>query len=152
MSEPSQSPDLWAVVAPACAAASVGALAAALASVRQLNPDLRMRWDGFSACAGLAGAASAWLLCRGFWRLGRGALSGAAQRQLRLRVLAGLAALGALLLLTFGLAVAGLPASLRSDMFLGGGLALLVLGTVAWVIRRLALLFGAPEDSADFED
>ena len=149
MPQPRPSPDLWAFVAPACAAASVGALAATLASVRQINPDLRLRWDLLGAGAGLAGAASAWVLSRAFWRLGRETVVGAAHRALRLRVFLGLAAIGALLSLTFGIAVAGLPESRRQDMVVGGVVAVAVLGGVGWTIHRLARIFGGPDDPAE---
>ena len=149
MSHPRSSPDLWAFVAPACAAVSVGALAATLASVRQINPDLRFRWDLLGAGAGLAGAASAWVLSRAFWRLGRETVVGTAQRALRMRVIGGLAAIAALLVSAFGIAVAGLPESQRQDMAVGGVLAVAVLGSVGWTIYRLARIFGGPDDPAE---
>lgn len=141
-------PDLWAFIAPACAAASVGTLAAILASLRQINPDLVLRWDLLSLGAGLAGAGSAWALGRGLWRLGRQQLAGDPARRLGRQVVGGLSGLGAVVLLCFAVAAGGLPDARRRDMIAGAILALLVLGLVGWTLWRLARIFGSPDDPA----
>ncbi len=43
-----QAPDLWEVIAPGCAAASVGVLSGILGALRQINPDLRFQFDVLS--------------------------------------------------------------------------------------------------------
>ena len=137
------SPDLWEVIAPACAAASVGVLAAILGAIRQINPDLQFRFDALSLVIGGAGAAAGWAIGRGLWRLGR---SHQASARLRRQVILGLAALGALTLLGFALAASGLPISRRWDMIAGSLLAVVVLGLIAGVLVRLARIFGKPDD------
>lgn len=145
MSAPRQIPDLWAVIAPACAAASVGGLAAILAAIRQINPELHLRWDLLSFGAGLVGAASAWALGRGLWRLGRNTVTGDEQIRLRRQVVGGLAGLGLIVLLCFAMAAGGLPDARRREMVAGALLALLVIAAVGWTIWRLAVLFGESE-------
>ena len=152
VSAPQKSPDLWAVVAPACAAASVGTLAAMLGAVRQINPELHFRWDLLSAGAGLFGAASAWAIGRGFWRLGRDELSGRDRRRLRWQALGGLAGLGLLVLIGFALAAGGLPDGRRRDMIAGGIMAAGVIGAVGWTLWRLARLFGGTGDNQESEE
>lgn len=137
------SPDLWEVIAPACAAASVGVLAAILGAIRQINPDLQFRFDALSLVIGGAGAAAGWTIGRGLWRLGR---ADPASARLRRRVVFGLAALGLLTLLGFVLAASGLPISRRWDMIAGSLLAVVVLGVIAGVLVRLARIFGKPDD------
>lgn len=153
MAAPQQTPDLWAVVAPACAAASVGTLAAMLGAVRQINPELLFRWDLLSAGAGVFGAVSAWLIGRSFWRLGRDELTGLERNRLRWQALGGLAGLGLLVLIGFAIAAGGLPDERRRDMIAGGIMAAGVIGAVGWTLWRLARLFGGsgepggPEES-----
>lgn len=148
MSEPSH-PDLWAVVAPVCAAASLGTLTAILVAVRQINPVFRLDFDLLSLSAGLVTGVAGWSLGRGLWRLGR---SGAApgtnttERDLRLRVVWGLVALGVLTVAGFALAAAGIPDTRRRDMIAGAVLALLVIGSVGFILMKLAKLFGRPDD------
>jgi hypothetical protein len=137
------SPDLWKVIAPACAAASVGVLAAILGAIRQINPDLQFRFDAISLLVGGAGAAAGWAIGRGLWRLGR---SHPTSARLRRRVVFGLATLGALTLSGFALAASGLPISRRWDMIAGSLLAVVVLALIAGVLIRLARIFGKPDD------
>jgi len=140
-------PDLWAIIAPVCAAASVGTLAGILVAVRQINPVLRLEFDLLSWSAGLATGFAGWWLGRGLWRLGRSAEGGEeARRVLRGRVVWGLGFLGFLIVLGFVVATVGIPDSRRRDMVAGGLLALVVLGCVGWIISRLARLFGQPDE------
>ncbi|MBL9134295.1 MAG: hypothetical protein JNK85_00440 [Verrucomicrobiales bacterium] len=136
-------PDLWEVIAPACAAASVGTVAAILGAIRQINPDLQFRYDWISLAVGALGAAAGWTIGRGLWRLGR---SGSASASLRRRVVVGLAGLGALTVAGFALAASGLPLSKRWDMIAGSLMAIVVLSAIAYVLVRLARLFGKPDD------
>lgn len=149
VSPPPEPPDLWAVVAPLCAAASVGTLAAILASLREINPDLRFRWDLLSLGAGMAGAGSAWALARGLWRLGRSRLPAEASSRLARQVVLGFLGLAAVVFLCFAVAAGGLPDGRRREMIAGGLLALLVLGFVGWTLWRLACLFGSPDEAED---
>jgi hypothetical protein len=149
---PPPTPDLWAVVAPASAAASVGTLAGILASLRQINPDLQFRWDMLSLGAGLAGAASAWALGRGLWRLGRHQLPPVVAARLGRQVVGGFIGLGVVVFLCFAVAAGGLPDQRRREMIAGAVLALLVLGAVGWTLLRLARLFGSPDEPADTTD
>lgn len=150
---PPSSPDLWAWIAPLCAALSVGTVAAMLAAVRQINPELQVRWDLPSVGVGLVAAAAAWWIGRGFWRLGRDELTGAERRRIRRRVLGGLAGLGAVVLLDFAVAAGGLPDERRRDMVVGGFLAVAVIGVVGWTLWRLARLFdgGSTETETETE-
>lgn len=147
--EPRPAPDLWAYVAPGCAAASVGTMAAILASLRQINPRLELRWDLLSLGAGLAGAGSAWALGRGLWRLGRQPLSARERVRLGRQVVAGLAGLGVVVFLCFAVAAGGVPGERRRDMIAGAILALVVLGMVGWTIWSLARFFGSPDPADD---
>ncbi len=149
---PQQTPDLWAVVAPACAAASVGTLAAMLGAVRQINPELLFRWDLLSAGAGVFGAVSAWSIGRGFWRLGRDELTGRERSRLRWQALGGLAGLGLLVLISFAIAAGGLPDERRRDMIAGGIMAAGVIGAVGWTVWRLARLFGGSSEAGESEE
>lgn len=142
-SPPVPSPDLWEVVAPASAAASVGAMAAVLGSIRQLNPVLVQRLDFITVLLGIGGALAGWWLGRALARLGRGA---AGADSLRRRVVRGLALLGVALLAGFALAVVGLPASRRWDMIGGALMAVLVLSAGGWGLWRLSRIFGRPDD------
>jgi hypothetical protein len=149
MTKPS-TPDLWAVVAPLCAATSVGTLAAILVALRQIHPVLRLEFDLLSLSAGLVTAVVGWALGRGLWRLGRASSAGALElRALRRRVVLGLAVLGLLILAGFVLAATGIPDSRRRDMVAGGTLAVLVLSGVGWVLWLLAKLFGQPDEPED---
>ncbi len=144
----SPDPDLWEIVAPLCAAASVGTLAAILVALRQIHPTLRLEFDLLSISAGLVTAVAGWALGRGLWRLGRGT-PGAEEtdrHRLRRRVVWGLAGLGALILIGFLVAAMGIPDSKRRDMVAGGALALLVLGGIGWILWKLARLFGPPDE------
>ena len=145
----SSQPDLWAVIAPICAAASVGTLAAILVAVRQLHPVVRLKFDLLSLAAGLVAALVGWALGRGLWRLGRAQPQGALQsdqRQLRRRVVLGLGLLGLLIVAGFVVASMGIPESRRRDMVAGGILAILVLSVVGGILWGLARLFGRPDD------
>jgi hypothetical protein len=146
-------PDLWAVVAPACAAASVGVLAGLLGAVRQINPELILRYDGWAGLCAVTAGWAGWRVARGLWRLSRwgrhtedGSL--AMRARVRRQVMVGWMAMGGATLLGFGVAVLGLPDSRRSDMVWGGLFAVAVLGAVGWLVYRLARLFGDP-DSPD---
>lgn len=136
-------PDLWEVIAPACAALSVGTVAAILGAIRQINPDLQFRYDAISLLFGVLGAAAGWTLGRGLWRLGRSKEGGG---ELRRKVVLGLAGLGALTVAGFGIAASGLPMSKRWDMIAGSLLAIVVLSVIAFVLMRLARIFGKPDD------
>ncbi len=146
MSGPS-TPDLWAVVAPLCAAASVGTLAAILVALRQIHPVLRLEFDLLSLSAGLVTAAVGWALGRGLWRLGRTSpgVGVVEHRRLQRRVVLGLATLGLLIAVGFVVAAMGIPDSRRRDMMAGGTLAILVLSGVGWILWKLAGLFGRPD-------
>ena len=149
MTKPS-TPDLWAVVAPFCAATSVGTLAAILVALRQIHPVLRLEFDLLSLSAGLVTAAVGWALGRGLWRLGRASAASSLElRDLRRRVVLGLAVLGLLILVGFILAATGIPDSRRRDMVAGGTLAILVLSGVGWLVWMLAKLFGQPDEPED---
>lgn len=149
-------PDLWAVVAPACAAASVGVLAGILGAVRQINPELILRYDGWAGlCALLAGWAG-WRVGRGLWRLHRSGTpvgEGAPSEvdRVRRQVMVGWVVLGGATLLAFGVAVLEVPDSRRSDMVWGGLSAVAVLSGVGWLVYRLARLFGEPDPPASRE-
>ena len=146
MSEPSH-PDLWAFVAPACAALSLGTLTTILVAVRQINPVLRLDFDLLAYAAGLVTGVAGWWLGRGLWRLGRSDVaSESARRDLRFRVVGGLAVLGVLTVAGFVVAAAGIPDTRRRDMIAGGVLAIVVLSAVGWILARLARLFGRPDD------
>ncbi len=143
-------PDLWAVVAPLCAAMSVGTLASILVALRQIHPVLRLEFDLLSLSAGLVTAVVGWALGRGLWRLGRATAPDAVElRNLRRRVVLGLSVLGLLILAGFVLAATGIPDSRRRDMVAGGTLAVLVLSGVGWVLWLLAKLFGQPDEPED---
>lgn len=145
----SSQPDLWAVVAPVCASASVGTLAAILVAVRQLHPAVRLEFDLLSLAAGLVTAVVGWALGRGLWRLGRTPKAGmehAEQRRLRRRVVVGLSVLGLLIVAGFVVASMGIPESRRRDMVAGGVLALVVMSAVGGILWGLARLFGRPDD------
>lgn len=140
-------PDLWAVVAPLSASASIGSLAAILGSFRQLNPVVVQRLDGLTLMAGLAGAVAGWFLGRGLGRLGRDDGGGAGPGEsLRRRVVGGLLILGAAVLAGFAVAVVGLPDSRRGDMIEGALLAVLVLSAGGWGLWQLSRIFGRPDD------
>jgi hypothetical protein len=147
---PVSSPDLWERVAPGSAATSVGAMAALLGSIRQINPVLIQEWDAITLGLGVAGGLAGWWLGRGLGRLGRGGHgAGAAAERLRRRVVAGLALLGGALLAGFALAVFGLPASRRWDMVGGALLAVLVLSLGGLGLWRLSRVFGRPDDPGE---
>lgn len=139
-------PDLWAVVAPLAAAISVGTVAAILAAIRQINPELRFSYDLWSGLGGLAGGVAGWTVGRGLWRLGRDRPGTLAPATVRRRVIAGLAGLGLAVVGGFLAASTGLPDSRRRDMILGSLMAVAVLGGVGWVLYRLARIFGGPDD------
>ncbi len=140
-------PDLWALVAPLSAAASIGSLAAILGSFRQLNPVVVQRVDTLTLLAGLAGAVTGWFLGRGLARLGRdGSGTGTEAKRLRRRVVAGLLVLGVAVLAAFVLAVVGLPDSRRGDMIEGALLAVLVLSAGGFGLRQLSRIFGRPDE------
>lgn len=147
MTRPS-TPDLWAVVAPVCAGASVGTLATILVALRQIHPVLRLEFDFLSLSAGVVTAVVGWAIGRGLWRLGRASTpgEGEADRRLRGRVIWGLALLGVLILAGFVVAAMGIPGERRRDMVAGGVVAILVLSGVGWILWRLAKLFGRPDD------
>ncbi|MGE4180771.1 MAG: hypothetical protein AB7J34_13190 [Limisphaerales bacterium] len=149
----SRNPDLWVVVAPLCAAASVGTLAAILVAIRQIHPVLRIDFDLLSLAAGLVTAVVGWALGRGLWRLGRTFPESAEseRRKLRRRVVWGLAGLGLLIVVGFMVAAMGIPDSRRRDMLAGGALAVLVIGAIGWILWKLARLFG-PVDEPEGED
>ena len=140
-----QSPDLWSVIAPACSALSIGVLAGALGSLREINPDLVFRVDFLGIMLGGAGAATGWFVARGLWRLSHG-LGDAADARLRQRVVMGLVSLGLAVLVGFGMATVNLPDSRRRDMIAGGLLAVLVIGVVGGLIHLLARVFGRPDE------
>jgi len=145
----SSQPDLWAVIAPVCASASVGTLASILVAVRQIHPVVRLEFDMLSVSAGLVTAGVGWALGRGLWRLGRAQPEGVLpsdQRRLQRRVVLGLGTLGLLIVVGFVVASMGIPESRRRDMVAGGILAILVLSVVGGVLMGLARLFGRPDD------
>jgi len=143
-------PDLWAVVAPLCAAASVGTLAAILVALRQIHPVLRLDFDLLSLSAGATTAGVGWALGRGLWRLARATTPGSVEhRNLRRRVVLGLAMLGMLILAGFIVAAMGIPESRRRDMVAGGTLAIVVVSGVGWILWKLAKLLGRPDEPED---
>ncbi|MBX3747993.1 MAG: hypothetical protein KF833_22020 [Verrucomicrobiae bacterium] len=144
--EPPSGPDLWAVIAPACAAAGVGTLATILGALRQINPALRIEFDLVSGLCGMAGAGAGWWLGRGLWRLARTPPGEVPSPVLRRRVILGFAVLGGVTVLAFAVAAWSLPDSRRRDTLSGVLLAVVVLGAIGWVLYRLARLFGSPDD------
>ncbi len=139
-------PDLWAVIAPLCAAASVGTLASILVAVRQINPVLRLEFDFLSLAAGVVAAGVGWVLGRGLWRLGRGSAGSGDQRVLRRWVVVGLSALGILTVLGFVVASSGIPDNRKGDVLAGAAMAILALSAIGWLVWRLAKIFGQPDD------
>ncbi len=137
---------MWAWVAPISVAFSLGALAAALTSLRGINPSLRVDFGPVSILAGALAGYAGWTVSRGFWRLGRGTVEGAERARVRRQVVVGLLLMAGVTALGFAVAAGGIPESRRADMLWGTTLAVAVLGTVAWVISRLAKIFGAPDD------
>lgn len=142
-------PDLWEVLAPLSAAASVGTLATILVALRQIHPEVRFEYDLLSFAAGAVGALAAWWMGRGLWRLGRSGVEGEDRRRLRLRVVWGFVILGILIMAGFAIAASGIPDGRRRDMVAGGLIAMLVLTAVGWLVWRLARLFGRPDDPAE---
>lgn len=144
-------PDLWEVLAPACAAISLGIMAWGLTAIRQINPRLEMRFDLLSLVCGLAAGAAGWRVGRSLWQLARPGVGGAGADRGRAKriVVLGLGTLGAVTVLGFVWAGAGLPDSRRRDVVAGSLLALMVLGAIAWVLLRLARLFGSPDEPED---
>jgi len=141
-----RAPDLWAVIAPACAAVAIGVLATILGALRAINPELQFRWDAGALLVGGIGATAGWFVGRAVARLADPSLPAAERVTLKRRVLWGFAGLGAATALGFALAAGGLPGQRRADMVVGSVCAVLVLGTVGWILRRLARLFGSPDD------
>lgn len=140
---------MWAWVAPISVAFSLGALAMALTSLRGINPSLRVEFGPLSVVAGGLAGYAGWTVSRGFWRLGRGTVQGPERARVRRQVILGLVLMAGVIVLGFVMAAGGIPESRRSDMIWGGSFALAVLGTVGWVITRLAKIFGAPDEPED---
>ncbi len=139
-------PDLWAVVAPVCAAIALGSLAALLGSVRQVNPALVLHFGPVAWLSTAAGVAGGWWLARGVWRLARSSREGREDRGLRRQVTLGLWLMGAVLVAGFVLAVVRMPDTKRWDTFIGALLAVAVLGTIGWLLVKLRSVFGDPDD------
>lgn len=137
---------MWAWVAPISVALSLGGLAAALTSLRGINPSLRVDFGPLSVVAGLLAGYAGWTVSRGFWRLGRATVEGTERARVKRQVILGLILMAGVIVLGFVVAAGGIPESRRADMIWGGILAVAVLSTVGWVISRLARIFGAPDD------
>ena len=124
----------------------MGSLGVTLGAVRQVNPALVLEFGWVSGICAAVAAFGGWWLARGLWRLSRAQRAGAADGELRRRVLVALWVLSAILVAGFVLAVVRMPDGKRWDTFVGTVLAVAVLGAIGWSLLKLRRLFGDPDD------